>query len=582
VTIAVSYSRFSDPHQAKGDSEARQARDFAAFCDRHKLTPSPKVFVDRGRSGYHDEHRKKGRLGVLIAAAKKGDFEPGTVIVVEAWDRLGRLRPDRQVNLLQELLETGVGIGVCRLGDIFTEEDFGTGKWSMLSMFIQLAYQESKQKAERVRSARGRRRAEVREGKALFGPQRPAWVDLRDERFVLIPDRAAVVRRIFEMSAAGYGSTAIVKRFHKEEVPAFGPSGVWSRQYVNLILKDRRAVGDFQMYSLDAKTGRDVAEGDPVAGYFPAAVTESEWSAARAGAESRRVRRGRVGEHINLFSHLLYDAEGGGSYVCVTKTDKRKTKGGRRRVLQNTESTNGRTGCRSFPYPIFERAILSGLSEVDPAAVLGKAKGPDEVAVLTGQRDQLRKDVAAIEAELDAHGESQALYRRLRSKEAALAEVAEKLAEAKQKKAHPLTAAWGEAKNLLDLLDSAPDPTDARLRLRSALRQVIDRITMKVTTLGRNRVAEVEVRFHREEEGYAVREYAILNRRTLPAGRGHGVRPGGWAVAWVDRFFSPTDRQHYDEERDVTTVLMISFVADRLPTPAQMAAYPDDRLNPLP
>src|SRR5262249_90435 len=98
--IAISYSRFSDPKQAKGDSEDRQDRDFRNFCRRHTLTPLSEVYADRGRSGYKDEHRKKGRLGQLVAAAKDGRFERGTVIVVEAWDRLGSLRPDKQTELV--------------------------------------------------------------------------------------------------------------------------------------------------------------------------------------------------------------------------------------------------------------------------------------------------------------------------------------------------------------------------------------------------------------------------------------------------------------------------------------------------
>src|SRR5262249_15803007 len=147
----VSYGRFSDfSKQGKGDSEDRQDRMYRDFCQRHNLTPLTEVFLDRGRSGYHDEHRKKGRLGVLIEDAKEGRFEPGTVIVIEAWDRLGRLRPDRQTELVAELLRTGVDIGVCRLDDVFSERDFGTHKWTTLSVFIMLAYQESLQKSERV------------------------------------------------------------------------------------------------------------------------------------------------------------------------------------------------------------------------------------------------------------------------------------------------------------------------------------------------------------------------------------------------------------------------------------------------
>src|SRR5262245_140643 len=158
----ISYARFSDPKQEQGDSVARQDRDYRAFCDRHDLTPLTEVFLDKGKSGYKDEHRKKGRLGVLIQYAKERRFDRGDVIVIEAWDRLGRLRPDRQTELVAELLRTGVDIGICKLDDVFTEEDFGTHKWTTLAVFIQLAYQESKQKAERVAASHAARREAAR------------------------------------------------------------------------------------------------------------------------------------------------------------------------------------------------------------------------------------------------------------------------------------------------------------------------------------------------------------------------------------------------------------------------------------
>src|SRR5262249_31525735 len=146
---AVSYSRFSCLLQSMGDSEDRQEREYRAFCTRHNLTPGKEVFADKGRSGYHGDHRTHGRLGQLIDAPKHGRFDPGTVVVIEAWDRLGRLRPDRQTQLVAELLRTGVSIGICRLDDIFTEDDFGSHKWTTLAVLIQLAFQESKQKADR-------------------------------------------------------------------------------------------------------------------------------------------------------------------------------------------------------------------------------------------------------------------------------------------------------------------------------------------------------------------------------------------------------------------------------------------------
>src|SRR5437763_6871743 len=192
--------------QAGGDSADRQDRMYRAFCERHDLTPGKEVFADRGRSGYKDEHRKKGRLGELIAAAKDGRFDPGTVVVVEAWDRLGRLRPDRQTELVAELLRTGVSIGVCRLDDIFTEDDFGSHKWTTLAVFIQLAYQESKQKAERVAASWETRRRRAREEGKLTSRRLPAWLELDGQgRPVPAPERADAVKRVFALAAAGYG-----------------------------------------------------------------------------------------------------------------------------------------------------------------------------------------------------------------------------------------------------------------------------------------------------------------------------------------------------------------------------------------
>jgi hypothetical protein len=77
------HSRFSDLSQGEGDSETREERMFAEACWLHSLNPMAKVFADRGKSGYKDEHRKKGQLGELVALANAGTFEPGNIIVVE-------------------------------------------------------------------------------------------------------------------------------------------------------------------------------------------------------------------------------------------------------------------------------------------------------------------------------------------------------------------------------------------------------------------------------------------------------------------------------------------------------------------
>src|SRR5262249_42901406 len=146
----------------------------------------------------------------------------GTIIVVERWDRLGRLRPDKQTELIAELLRTGVDIGVAALDDIFTETDFGTFKWAGLATFIMLAFQESLQKSDRSASVWAKRRQRAREEGRSMGGHKPAWLKIVNGAFVTVPERALAVRRIFALSADGYGQARIVATLDKEGIAPFG------------------------------------------------------------------------------------------------------------------------------------------------------------------------------------------------------------------------------------------------------------------------------------------------------------------------------------------------------------------------
>jgi hypothetical protein len=46
----------------------------------------------------------------------------------------------------------------------------------------------------------------------------PAWVEDRDGELVLIPEREAAVKRIFELAVAGYGHPGIIKRLDAVQV----------------------------------------------------------------------------------------------------------------------------------------------------------------------------------------------------------------------------------------------------------------------------------------------------------------------------------------------------------------------------
>jgi DNA invertase Pin-like site-specific DNA recombinase len=523
--LGISYSRFSDPKQQRGDSQERQDELFRGFCERHNLTPLGEVFADKGRSGYKDEHRQKGRLGQLIAAAKDRRFEPGSVIVVEAWDRLGRLRPDKQTELVAELLRTGVSIGVCRLDDIFSEDDFGTHKWTTLAVFIQLAFQESKQKAERVADSWRRRRDRAREDGQLLTGQLPAWVERTKAGLRLIPDRGDTVRRIFRLAADGLGEMRIVKTLTRDGTPPFGEviiregrsrsqfAGRWCRPYVALILRDRRVLGEMQPRTSDGEPA-----GPALAGYFPPAVTEEEFLLAQAGLDARRNKdRGRAARearYVNAFRGLLRHARDGEGFMLHNKGTAKEPS----LILVNASGVEGRGRSWTFPYPIFEEAILGRLRELDPREILPREKEtPLRVDVLRARLARARADLADLQADLKK-GYSRALAEVLREKEAEEEQVGRELQEELARSVKPAARAWEELPGLVEMIRTADDPDAVRLRLRVALRQLVEHASVLLVRKGAWQLCCVQLGF----TGGARRDYLI---GYIPAAY---CRKGGW------------------------------------------------------
>lgn len=526
---AISYIRFSDPVQSTGDSEDRQDQDYAAFCERHRLEPIKEYrFIDRGLSGWTEEHRRKGDMGRLEAAAKAGVFPKRAVLVVEAWDRFCRMRPEKATAFLADLLRTGLRLGICHLDDIFSEEDFGTHKWVTLSVFIQLAFQESEQKSKRIARSWQRRRRLAREQGTLPAWACPAWVDSSGDQPRLIPERAAVVRRIFALSAIGYGDSRIVQTFTRENVQPFGEpqvkpgrkrsqfSGCWTRTYIRAIIRDRRALGEFQPRTKDRQV-----DGEAVVIPSLAVVTEEEFALARTGRQ-RRSGTDKVGrptgprqrKYLNLFSGLLKNAADGQGWSLAVATGLKV----RYLVLVNASGADGRSKRTTMPYPVFESAFVRLFRELSPADIAPPVSGPNRVTVLKARRDAVAEDIAGYKGDLRRR-RSAHLVELLHAKEDEYASIEEELAIELARAAHPLSAAWDDCRNLMDALASAPDQEDARIRFNAALRRTVESIWLLVVPHGRDRFCAVQVWF----AGYKRhRDYIIFNR----AASNH--RQGGW------------------------------------------------------
>jgi DNA invertase Pin-like site-specific DNA recombinase len=581
--VAYSYVRFSHPDQAKGDSLRRQTEAAAAWCEKnHVALDASLTLHDLGKSAYTGEHRKnpdRHALAAFLKLVEAGKVPKGSYFIIENLDRLSREDERPALRLWMDILDAGVNIVQLRPETIFRHEK--SDMFDIMRAVIELSrgHGESARKSERVGDAWAEKKARARRGEGQKATKRmkegdqfitrrlPFWVEERSGKLALVPGPAKAMRRIFELARSGYGSAGTVKKLTEEGVPPFGESDHWTRTYVSIILKDRRALGEFQPRRHDGEP-----DGEPIKNYFPAVATEEEWLAAQAGAGQRRrcasrgrnwtkeedalVRSASVAEvakrlgrseasvrmrrnvlahraspgakngkketrYVNVFSGLLKDAHNGGAYYVSTRSS--AVYGSSWRVLLNVASAEGREPARSFPFGTFEREVLRLMAEIDPKEIVGGNGAADEVMVLTGQLSRVESSIAAIEAELEEHGESPTLFRRLRAKEEEKRRLVGLLAEARQKAAHPLSAAWAETQTLIEALDSAPDPTDARLRLRSAMRRIVDSIYLLPVARGRDRVCVVQVWF---AGGKRHPDYLIFHRSARAGGRNGGSTPG--------------------------------------------------------
>jgi hypothetical protein len=202
----------------------------------------------------------------------------------------------------------------------------------------------------------------------------PGWLELTEERtsFVFMPDRAEIVRKIFELSIAGLGGYTIAKQLNAKDVPTFGRSTKWDQSTIHNMLCNRATIGEHQPKRY--RNGKEFPEGDPIPNYYPAVIEEAVFQAAQ---EARRrnlaLGRGRKGRLItNLFSGLLTCAHCEGPIKFHSN--------GNAKSLICSTVLEGR-GCyrMAWSYRNFEGSFFELIAKIE----LGKTVDPQERKALT-------------------------------------------------------------------------------------------------------------------------------------------------------------------------------------------------------
>jgi DNA invertase Pin-like site-specific DNA recombinase len=315
--IAYSLIRWSDPTQRKGHSQERQDNFAGVWCQAHgvRLDDSMCMVLD-GQSAFRGHHRKHSSkklrpLADFLDAIRTGRVSKGSILILENIDRLSREEIDEAWELFRSILKAGVDVVTETPERWYTRESLND-LFSILEVKFCMyrAHEESLMKSKRVRAAWEKKKRVAAETRSPITRQCPPWIVLTEGSYRLIEERAEIVRRIFRMAINGLGVVRIARILTEGGVECFGREGKWLPQYVRRILRNRAAYGTYSQGTRDFQTGKQKETGEIVEGFYPGAVSESEWQAAQRAISSRYRTSGRPGEgEANLFTGILWDAD---------------------------------------------------------------------------------------------------------------------------------------------------------------------------------------------------------------------------------------------------------------------------------
>jgi DNA invertase Pin-like site-specific DNA recombinase len=389
-----SYTRFSSPEQGQGDSQRRQDADARAWADKHGL-PLDESLRDEGLSGYHGHHRTRGALGRFLAKVEAGLVPPGSVLLVENLDRLGREDVLQALKTVTTILEHEIKIVTLRpYEEEYTRQSVASGKVYQLIGQMQNAHDESRKKSERVKAARESARKAAREEGRTLTKMLPAWLREQDGKRTAIPEAAKAIRMIFDLKLKGMGKCSIERTMNAKApwVPpqrrGRGTAG-WRASYIQKILGNPAVIGEYQPHVLEGgRGGKRVPVGEPIPNYFPRIIDPEVFHAVQAKLEANRGKGGRTGKARNLLVHLARCAYCGGPMAYVDK--------GPPSVYLVCDNGRRGVGCarHTMRYQECEDVLLNNCDRLKPEQVL---PNPDEQAA---KCQALRQRLAGIDGQL--------------------------------------------------------------------------------------------------------------------------------------------------------------------------------------
>lgn len=450
------------------------------YAAKHGLTLDTRLSLrDLGVSGFTGKNITKGALGAFLKAVESGKVKRGSLLLVEALDRISRAEISEQMTLFLNLINAGIEIVTLADGMRYSRKGINENMQGLMYsiMLMSRGHEESATKSRRLKAAWSAKRES---GKPLTS-RCPAWLILKPtkDEFERVESRCRLLKRIFTMVESGLGKDVIARTLNREKQPVWGRGNGWHASYVQKILTNRSVLGEYQHHKM--VDGKRVPIGAPIQNYFPKVISEALFHAAvKRSIANGRVKGRRSASVSNLFTGLLKCGYTGTPIIYSNK--------GEWQYLVSDTARRGLGGYyASWPYADFETSFLAFLTELrfeelfdddwqeqqrDGEQLIAETR--DKLASLAQQVGRL---TAAIEQEAVAPKSIVARIVEVEDEQARLTAHLEQL-ERKHVESATISRASGERRKELKELVQDRDKLEVRIRLQQHIREHVQKIEL--------------------------------------------------------------------------------------------------------
>ncbi len=387
--------------------------------------------------------------------------------MIYSLDRLSR-RSSWDEDTIQKLVKAGVDIHDVSTPVVLKHDD--PFSKIIMELIVQRGNNESKIKSERSTSGWAKRLKDTIENGKVFTKQLPRWLAAdKNNNYIVIPQQAEIIKRIFREYTNGMSSTMIARRLNDEELKSFSGSKWWHNTITNLI-KDERLRGYF-IRTVDSTKIPDI---------YPEIIDGELFTIANrilqvnsVGIKGRPRENNKTREIKNIITGFVLCGKCGSK--VTTSKNPRGVSYVKCRGRRNDEIFCGQ---KSIKLIELERLVINYTKQLDMSKIFSYKEADTSLeASLQSELQSLEADEKACHENIEQRKKEKKTFLPLAN---ALIDIQDRIDEIKNKLlelnvSDPLVNI--KQFNLDDLMDASK--IELRMSLRKYLVQVVDRITFR-------------------------------------------------------------------------------------------------------